>query len=197
MTNKDEKKDSKLFIGMSISVILIIIILVFGITYTSSIIGSGTEDNKKAKVSTATLAVQYIDGSSTITFDEKMGPGDTITKEFSVQNKGTGVGYYTIVLKDITNNFSRKQDIKYTLARKNNTSTTTVISGSTTGTQFPSTGSSTIAQNEQVAVGATNTYILTVTYVNEQNTDQSTDMGKTLSAKIDITESAQEPTSHR
>ena len=105
MTNKDEKKDSKLFIGMSISVILIIIILVFGITYsyfTSSIIGSGTEDNKKAKVSTATLAVQYIDGSSTITFDEKMGPGDTITKEFSVQNKGTGVGYYTIVLKDIT-----------------------------------------------------------------------------------------------
>ena len=106
-------------------------------------------------------------------------PGDKLTKTFSITNNNGPTLQYKIAVLDLTNSFSRYQDVTYELTENGE---------KIGGGEFPhdprnndlSTSVRTINQGE------TKSYTLTITYKNDPSVSQMDDMNKTISGKIFI-----------
>lgn len=175
-------------IWISLSGILIVMLLLIGLTYgyyLTKIIGN--TNSKSISVTTAKLELVYDDGNGLIT-SEKIMPGTVIdTKTFSVSNKGNHVvNEYVVYLEDVINNFYYSKDVTYNLECKSVSISSGNVSGTCNGVTngiFPKEDSVLITNN--INAGIRHEYSLTVTY-NESNTDQSRDMKKQLSGKVNI-----------
>ena len=168
---------------VSVVGISIVLLTLLGLTYAYFLTRiQGNTNDKSISVTTANLELTYADGNGTITSNNII-PGTTLTdKEFTVTNNGNAtVNNYAVYLEELVNELSRDTDMVYTL-----TCTSSKENGSCAGkseTTFPKLAG--IIVTNSIDVGETQTYKLTVTY-KEMNVDQSDDMGKKISARVQI-----------
>ena len=168
---------------VSVTGIFIVLLILIGLTYAYFLTKIKGNDNEKSiSVTTADLKLTYNDGSDGVIGGVNIEPSDTIyTKTFTVKNEGNANIEYGVYLINVINQLIRKDDVKYTL--NCTTDGTITCNKVTTETTFPS-GISQLVTNE-IEPGKTHTYTFSFTY-KDTNTDQSIDMGKELSAKLQI-----------
>ena len=168
---------------ISITGIVLVSLILIGLTYGYYLTKiKGNTNSKSISVTTANLYIEYNDNNDIITGD-KIEPGTTLpSKTFTVTNKGTeNVSLYSVGLVNIVNTFKNTKDVVYTLSC--NSSVTNKECNGVEETEFPTLNSYIV--NNSIDKDEIQTYILTVTY-KETGIDQSDDMNKELSAKIDI-----------
>lgn len=139
--------------------------------FTKSIQTEGTDPG--TSVSTDQISAEFTDGAKLEVTN--MLPGDTFEKTFTLENTGNRDIKYKVVIQEVENSFVNKSDVMLTLKENGTTIKTTT---------FPS-ATNAISDELTIAAGITKSYTLTITY-NNTSSDQTGDMGKTLSGKIFI-----------
>ena len=173
------EKKSKKSIIIGVTALLLVTLTLLGLTYAyyrTRIVGNTAE--KSVSVSSKKIEVTYSDGTSSIELDSKVQPGSSFTKSFTVQNTGEGTAYFSVVLDNLTNTFQRDEDWTYTLTKGGSQVSTGTIA---VGTHQVLVAADSLASGEA-------TYVLTVTYANPTDIDQSEDMGSTLSFRVNISD---------
>ncbi len=165
-----------------------ILVLAIGTTlayFTVRIEGEG----KTISVDTANLRIIYTD--TKVISASNIKPGElNETKTFTIKNESDGVYNYNIVIKDFINTFVTNGYLQYKLESSD---------GGYNMSEFRDLTKSLNAKDEvlvhnySIAKDATHTYTLTLVYTNDENVDQSDDMGKNLYGHIEI-EKGTEPT---
>ena len=181
---------------VSVTGIFLVLLILVGLTYAYFLTKiNGNTNDKSISVTTANLELKYDDINDILISENAVEPGKSWVKTFSATNKGNKAVTYGVALENLVNTLERTEDLVYTLECKqylNNGYTVTdkvpsgTISGTCNGvdeTEFP-TLSSIIVQNT-IDDDKVQAYTLTVTY-KEANTNQSVDMGKQFSAKVNI-----------
>ena len=183
---------------ISVTGIFIVLLILIGLTYAYFLTKIKGNDNEKSiSVTTADLKLEYSDINDILVSEENVEPGNSWTKTFAVTNNGNKtVTNYGVALENIENGLERKEDLVYTLTCTQYTKATykvenKVASGTTSGTcngvssetTYPSVG--TILVENSIDTDKVQAYTLTVTY-KETNTDQSIDMNKRFSGKVNI-----------
>ncbi len=168
---------------VSVVGITIVLLALLGLTYAYFLTRiQGNTNEKSISVTTADLKLVYGDGNGLIEATNIM-PGTTLTsKIFTVENTGNSDidGYY-IGFVNMINTLTKNADLVYTLTCESS------ISGNTCNgidsKEVPNTNSYIIENS--IKEKEIQTYKLTVEY-KETGVDQSDDMGKELSFKVDI-----------
>ena len=182
---------------VSVVGITIVLLTLLGLTYAYFLTRiQGNTNEKSISVTTANLEIKYEDNNDIITGD-RIEPGTTLpSKTFTVTNNGNNSADYSVALVNIINTFNNTEDVVYNLTctsydksgftLNNNGTVSGTEKGSCSGveeTEFPNLNSYIVTNN--IDVNIVHAYTMTVTY-KETGIDQSIDMNKELSAKIDI-----------
>ncbi len=170
----------KTTIMVSIIGVALFIVAVFSASY-AYYTANVTEKNSNTSSSdfdTAHLSIKFTDGA--VLKVDKMVPGDKNQKEITVENEGNVPISFKINVKDVTNDFSKKADVVYTIKEKGGSSPIK------SETQFPDSAT-TLSDKITLAAGVSKTYVIEIEYKNTSD-DQTTDMGKTIKGKIFIEE---------
>ena len=133
-------------------------------------------DQGNTNISSDTVKDIIISDGAKVT-SQNIIPGESVTSNFTVQNQNTGSICFGLVWTDVLNEFTRKQDLVFTLKEENGKTLLENI-------EFPSTNNQTIIEGLSIPAKTTKKYILTVTYKNV-NEDQTTDMNKKFHATIE------------
>ena len=183
---------------VSVTGIFLVLLILVGLTYAYFLTKiKGNDNDKSVSINTADLKLEYSDINDILVSEENVEPGNSWTKTFAVTNNGNKtVTNYGVALENIENGLERKEDLVYTLTCTQYTKATykvenKVASGTTSGTcngvssetTYPSVG--TILVENSIDTDKVQTYTLTITY-KETNTDQSVDMNKRFSGKVNI-----------
>ena len=165
---------------VSIVGITIVLLALLGITYAYYLTRiEGNTNTNSISITTADLKLVYGDGNGLVTKENIM-PGTTIEKTFTVKNTGNNkVDLYAVYLEELVNTLSRTPDLTYVLTCESTGEDCDGGEG-----EFPTLAGMIITNS--IDTGVTHTYTLTVTYKNEENIDQSDDMGSTISAFVQI-----------
>ena len=178
---------------ISVTGIFIVLLILVGLTYAYFLTRiQGNTNSKSISVTTADLKLTYGDGTNQIlSSDTKLIPSnDAIgVKDFTVTNEGDDTSY-VVVIEDVkilkasdgTTTTFNSNDFRYTLTCTKSDGSS--CDGVSTQTVLPLTKG--VLVGNSITAGDVHTYKLTVWYI-ETNTDQSEDMGKTLEAKVNIT----------
>lgn len=152
-------------------------------------------EEKSIDVTSKILEVTYVDGTAEFSgsHDGYIFPGETFKKYFSVENTGDDVAKFNIILRNITNTFTRTKDWTYRLGKVTDTNNDGIIDTKDSIAYiiddpviFPTTSDKVvILENINIAYQTKETYVLVVSYANSEE-DQSVDMNKELTATIDI-----------
>lgn len=102
--------------------------------------------------------------------------GDSVTKTFTVKNTGNTDVYYNVVLENVVNDFAKPEELTYRIAE---------ASGAATNYSTLPTSDATILSDIKIKTGETHSYSLTIKFLS-LSTDQSYNMGKTFSGKINV-----------
>ena len=168
---------------LSVVGITIVLLTLLGLTYAYFLTRiQGNTNEKSISVTTADLKLVYGDGNGLIEAKNIM-PGTTLTtKKYTVKNEGnTKVDNYVVYLEELVNVLTRVDDMVYTLTCTSDKAGN-LCSGKTE-TTFPKLAGMIVTNS--IDVGETQSYELTVTY-KEMNVDQSDDMNKKISARVQI-----------
>ena len=188
--NKENRtKDNKHRIVWSVIVFLLVVALI-SITYAYFITQIQGNNKTSIDIETANLTISYDDLSDILAPSEKFEPGTVVgEKYFNVENFGENNSYVvTLEIKsvvDANNNNTTfvNNDFYYTLTCDEQNSGNTC--NGLNDVVFPlKVGKYIIADNE-IAEDEIQEYKLTLVY-RDTDTDQSIDMNKTFTAKIDI-----------
>lgn len=160
------------------SIIVFIISSMLYITYgyvTAEI--SGNEASKKITNLSQVLKVEYSGGTNELITeqDNYFVPGSTLTKTFSIKNVGNVDLDFSINLNNVTNEFTRPNDLIYELYLGDDLLISDI---------FP-TEDATIAYNQSLNIGDTSTYTLKIMYLKSEE-NQIEDQGKIINASIDF-----------
>ena len=185
---------------VSITGIFLVLMILVGLTYAYFLTKiTGNINEKSISVTTANLVLEYGENTNVVQGISNAEPGYSVEKIFTATNKGNSTVTYGAALENIVNGLSRQQDLVYTLActsylksgfslSSDGTITGTVdgtCNGVSAETKFPSTSDLSIMVNNTIDTTHTQAYKLTITY-KEMGVDQSEDMNKTFSAKVNI-----------
>lgn len=162
-------------------IIILGIVVLIGITFIFTSYGffntkiSGNEESKLSTFKNNPLSITYADSTNVISGDasDSFTPGSTITKTFTVTNPGTSSFSFGIILDNVTNTFTRTQDITYTV---------TLDGLELINDVFP-TSKKTIIYNQNIEPNETLNYILTINYINSSE-NQIVDSGAEIGAKL-------------
>ncbi len=170
-----------------IGVVLISLIGISLAYFATQIVGK----EKDISVNTKDLRIIFNNGDA-ITGENVVAEDNwSMTKTFSVENKSNSTYKYNIVIKDLINTFKTAGYLQYKI---------TSTDGGYNMTSFEdvpkrSTVTDTVlAYSISIAEGVTQNYTITIRYPNDENIDQSDDMGATLSGKLYISEGTPMPT---
>ena len=172
---------------VSVVGISIVLLALLGITYAYYLTRiEGNTNTNSISITTADLSLVYGDGTTEIlTSDTLLIPGEFEgTKDFTVTNNGNSSVTYGVILEDMINPLSRPDDMKITLS-----CSSSVLANDCAGLNemnLPSTNEFLVENT--IEVGETHTYELKLRYI-EAGEDQSIDMGKTISGKVNIIDS--------
>lgn len=182
---------------MYITVICAIVILVaiaFDGTYSFFVAtvtkAPGTEE-ATANIKAGGVAYVTITGQTEVESITNMIPDDRFNYTFTLTNnddfEATGI---KLLWKDVVNDFVNKKDLIYTLT---NTTTGVEVVTEEQSKMFPSLDDEVIASGLTVDASTSNTYQLTIIYVNDPDNNQMIDeegnpldMGKSFSASIEL-----------
>ena len=185
---------------VSITGIFLVLMILVGLTYAYFLTKiTGNTNTKSISVTTANLVLEYGENTNVVQGISNAEPGYSVEKIFTATNKGNSTVTYGAALESIINELSRQQDLVYTLTctsyLKNGFSLASDgnISGTVDGTcngvtmekQFPSTSTLSVMITNTIDTTHTQAYKLTITY-KEMGVDQSEDMNKTFSAKVNV-----------
>ena len=185
---------------VSITGIVLVSLILIGLTYAYFLVViTGNTNTKSISVSTANLVLEYGENTNVVQGINNAEPGYSVEKIFTATNKGNSAVTYGAALENIVNELTRQEDLVYTLTctsylkedfslASDGTITGTVdgtCNGVSTEKQFPSTSTMSVMTTNTIDTIHTHAYKLTVTY-KEMGIDQSTDMNKTFSAKVNI-----------
>lgn len=168
--------------------IFIVSVCLLGFTYGYYITQVlGNENSTNVNVTASSKKVKYTEISETSS--GTISPGYQYIKYFTVTNIGELPVTYQIYLDEVSNNFTRTQDITYTLYRKsgNNTITSSNLSSCdvvSTGT-FPVTNAYIGFNLSSSTKGEVYTYALKINYLTSTQ-DQNIDDGHTFSFKVQV-----------
>ena len=189
--------EKKLMRYMYITVICAIVILVaiaFDGTYSFFVAtvtkAPGTEE-ATANIKAGGVAYVTITGQTEVESITNMIPDDRFNYTFTLTNnddfEATGI---KLLWKDVVNDFVNKKDLIYTLT---NTTTGVEVVTEEQSKMFPSLDDEVIASGLTVDASTSNTYQLTIIYVNDPDNNQMIDeegnpldMGKSFSASIEL-----------
>ena len=160
------------------SAIMILFCLMYSVSYAyfSIKVTNNFNGNKGSTVIGSDTVKDIIVSNGTKVTSQKMLPGDTVTSNFTVQNQNAVSICFGLVWTDVLNEFTRKQDLVFTLKEENGETLLENV-------KFPSTNNQTIIEGLSIPAKTTKKYILTVTY-KSVNEDQTTDMNKKFHATI-------------
>ena len=168
---------------ISITGIVLVMSILIGLTYAYFLTRiNGNTNDKSISVTTANLELKYDDIEQVLISEENVEPGKTWTKKFSATNTGSKkVESYGVALENVINTLKRTEDLVYTL---NCTSSLGTDCNKVEAEQeFPVVGK--ILITNSIESKEVQSYELTITY-KEQNVDQSVDMNKRFSAKVNL-----------
>lgn len=179
--NETKINDVKKKIIISMCAIVLLVLTLFGITYayfTSSI--QGNQNDTSVDIGAAMLRLEY-NGEDSYIEVTGLQPGETIeSKKFSVKNTGTAtIKNYDVILENLVNELSRYEDLTYELTC---VSSDGKECNNNSGT-FPRMNQ--VIVTNTIDAGVTHSYVLKLTY-EDTNTNQSIDMNKEISAKVNI-----------
>mgnify|MGYP004539274301 CR=1 FL=1 len=164
-----------------IGVVLISLIGISLAYFATQIVGK----EKDISVNTKDLRIIFNNGDA-ITGENVVAEDNwSMTKTFSVENKSNSTYKYNIVIKDLINTFKTTGYLQYKI---------TSTDGGYNMTNFEDVPKSSKAQdialayNISIDEGTTQNYTITIQYPNDENADQSDDMGTELSGKLYISE---------
>ena len=173
----------------TILVVASLLVVVLSVTlayFTAQIIGKG----KDVSVSSADLKIIFTDSDGSIS-GTNIEPGKwNVTKTFTIENKSNETYKYNIVIQDLVNTFVTNGYLQYKITSTN---------GGYNMTEFkdvPKSETATdtiLAYSVSIPVGVTQSYTIEFKYANDENVDQSDDMGKQLSGTLFITEGTEDP----
>ena len=194
-------KNKRIIIFSIILLIIIFIVLGFSYAYYLSEIKNNTNE-KSISVKSSNLVITYKDGNSLLKIDSLDFNETTEVKTFTVTNDGNDiVDDYAVIFENVINELDRPEDLKYSLTcKKYNTQEYETSSNAshigacnsifeTNKEIFPTGNGKTLVLKNDIEVGHTHVYNLKITY-NESSEDQTTDLGKSISAKINISSDA-------
>ena len=165
---------------------LLVVVLSVSLAYfTAQIIGKG----KDVSVSSADLKIIFTDTDGNIEGND-ITPGWSNSKTFTVKNESNRTYKYDIIIKDLVNTFVTEGYLQYKITSTNNGYNMTEYK------DIPKSSTATdtiLAKNVSISVNATQKYTIEFRYVNDENVDQSDDMGKKLSGTLFITEGTKDP----
>ena len=169
-------KKKKIIIYSSIIVLIVLTIILFTTYAFITTKVSGNSSGKKYQAISKIIRIEYSDGKETLSsnINDTFTPGSVITKTFTVTNTGDDEIDYTIFLENVTNTFTRYNDITYELYDSSNTKIYEGI--------FPKTDN-TISDTYKLKKNESTTYTLKVIYNNSEE-NQIVDSGKKIDAKI-------------
>ena len=165
---------------------LLVVVLSVSLAYfTAQIIGKG----KDVSVTSANLQIVFTDSDGALT-ETDIEPGWSATKTFTIKNDTKTEYKYNIVIKDLLNTFVTEGYLQYKITSTNDGYNMTEFK------DIPksSTPKDTIlAYSVVIPNGVTQSYTIEFKYTNDENIDQSDDMGKQLSGTLFITEGTEDP----
>ena len=193
--------DRKQKIIVSVVGIFIVLLALVGITYGYFLTQiQGNTNTNSISITTANLRLVYADGSPNIeAVNIQPSKTEFYTKTFIVTNEGNACIDYEVYLENVINNFVHEEDLLMFITCSSNITGNTCNgygNGSVTDNTptfgdsiYPQTNSLLI-QNSIEAKTSTSpaeihTYTLYLRF-NDDDSDQSVDMGKTLQGKIQI-----------
>ncbi len=160
---------------------LLVVVLSVSLAYfTAQIIGKG----KTVDVSSANLQIVFTDSDGALT-ETDIEPGWSATKTFTIKNDTKTEYKYNIVIKDLLNTFVTNGYLQYKITSTNDGYNMTEFK------DIPKSSVATdtiLAYSVSIPVGVTQSYTIEFKYANDENIDQSDDMGKQLSGTLFITE---------
>ena len=165
---------------------LLVVVLSVSLAYfTTQIIGKG----KDVSVTSANLQIVFTDSDGALT-ETDIEPGWSATKTFTIKNDTKTEYKYNIVIKDLLNTFVTNGYLQYKITSTN---------GGYNMTEFKDIPKSSapkdtiLAYSVVIPNGVTQSYTIEFKYANDENVDQSDDMGKQLSGTLFITEGTEDP----
>ena len=169
-------KKKKIIIYSSIIVLIVLTIILFTTYAFITTKVSGNSSGKKYQAISKIIRIEYSDGKETLSsnINDTFTPGSVITKTFTVTNTGDDEIDYTIYLENVTNTFTRYNDITYELYDSSNTK---IYEG-----VFPKIDNI-ISDTYKLKKNESTTYTLKVIYNNSEE-NQIVDSGKKIDAKI-------------
>ena len=166
---------------------LLVVILSVSLAYfTTQIIGKG----KDVSVTGANLQIIFTESDGALSAAD-IEPGWSAIKTFTVENNSKSEYKYNIVIQNLVNTFVTKGYLQYKITSTNN---------GYNMTEFKDIPKSSVAKDKILAysvvipVGVAQAYTIEFRYLNDENVDQSADMGKVLSGTLFITEGTDQPT---
>jgi len=163
--------------------LLSILIMTIGISY-AYFVSDITVNKKEMNVSTKRLAIIFTDTKEIA--EDKINPGWSTSKSFTVENKSGSVFYYDINIEDLINTFVTTGYLQYKI---------TSTDGGYNMEEFVDIPKSEEARREVLAnkieIGneEKNTYTIEFRYLNDPNVNQSEDMDCIFGGTLSITES--------
>ena len=180
-------------IVISITGIVLVMLILVGLTYAYFLTRiNGNTNDKSISVTTANLELTYGDNSAEILGkDLVLEPSDTEIgrKTFTVTNNGNDTSYVVIIenvsitkTSDGSTTTFESNDFRYTLTCTKNDGTS--CDGVSTQSIFPINGG--VLVGNSIKEGDVHTYTFKMWYI-DTGIDQSNDMGKTIQARLNIT----------
>mgnify|MGYP004477074123 CR=1 FL=1 len=178
---------------VSITGIFLVLLILVGLTYAYFLTKiKGNENDKSISVTTKNLQLTYSDNSAEILGkDLTLIPSDTEigSKTFTVTNNGSDTSYVVVIenvsvtkASDGTTTTFESNDFRYTLTCSKSDGTN--CDGVNTQSIFPINGG--VLVGNSIKEGDVHTYTFKMWYI-DTGIDQSNDMGKSLQARINIT----------
>ena len=178
------KTKNKKSVILGITILLLVTFTLLGLTYAyyrTRIIGNTAENSISVKSNK--LELTYTNGSEI--FDDKIVPGDIITKKFTVENTGNGNVQYGIYLENVVNELVNKKDLRFdiTCVEKNADGDVVGDCYGKSDWQYPDTNSKVVGN--LIGSKSLHEYTINVRYV-ETSEDQTADMRAKLKGQIKI-----------
>ena len=173
----------KIDIGVIVTTLIIVTISCSLAFFAARVVGEPKDINLVAK----NVAITFNDTS--IIANGVVSPGWNTTKTFTITNNSKEEYKYNISIKDLINTFVTEGYLQYKITSTNGYNMTEYkdIPKSSVATD------TILAYSVSIPVGVTQSYTIEFKYANDENIDQSDDMGKKLSGTLFITEGT-EPT---
>ena len=165
----------------TILVVASLLVVVLSVTlayFTAQIIGK----EKNVTINSADLKIIFTDTDGNIEGND-ITPGWSNSKTFTVKNQSNETYKYNIVIKDLVNTFVTNGYLQYKITSTN---------GGYNMTEFKDVPKSSVATDTILAysasidVGVTQSYTVEFIYKNDEDFDQSDDMGRKLSGTLYI-----------